>query len=81
MEVLTGVRKSWLRRLAVRCLEWRRFGLGIAVPFQMASGADQIAAAALIRKSLVPRVKAVSRGLKSHSPGESEVDGLKPIPI
>ena len=34
-EVLTGVRKSWLRRLAVRCLEWRRFGFGIAVPFQM----------------------------------------------
>jgi hypothetical protein len=27
---LTGVRKSWLRRLAVRCFEWRRFGLGIA---------------------------------------------------
>ena len=34
-EVLTGVRKSWLRRLAVRCLEWRRFGFGIAVPFQV----------------------------------------------
>ena len=33
-EVETGVRKSWLRRLAVRCLEWRRFGFGIAVPFR-----------------------------------------------
>jgi len=31
-----GVRKSWLRRLAVRCLEWRRFGLGIAVSLSIA---------------------------------------------
>ena len=28
--LFTGVRKSWLRRFAVRCFEWRRFGLGIS---------------------------------------------------
>src|SRR5438270_1763187 len=33
-----GVRKSWLRRLAVRCLEWRRFGLGIAVSLSIGRG-------------------------------------------
>jgi hypothetical protein len=35
-----GVRKSWLRRLAVRCLEWRRFGLGIAVSLSMGRGSQ-----------------------------------------
>ncbi len=35
-----GVRKSWLRRLAVRCLEWRRFGLGIAVSLSEQPAAD-----------------------------------------
>ena len=33
-----GVRKSWLRRFAVRCLEWRRFGLGIAVSLSIGRG-------------------------------------------
>ena len=33
-----GVRKSWLRRLAVRCFEWRRFGLGIAVSLSIGRG-------------------------------------------
>jgi hypothetical protein len=32
LETPVGVRKSWLRRFAVRCLECRRFGLGIVKP-------------------------------------------------
>jgi len=36
------VRKSWLRRLAVRCFEWRRFGLGIAVSLSIGRGVREI---------------------------------------
>ena len=46
---LVGTRKSWLRRLAVRCFEWRRFGLGIAIPLQIVPDARAPAGALRLR--------------------------------
>jgi hypothetical protein len=65
-----GVRKSWLRRLAVRCLEWRRFGFGIAVPFRCPARATNLRGAdrgPMVQMSCAIWIRSCWPELRAHS--------------